>query len=227
MTGLADTTSRVTSLHHSGYGSRWSCPWPAPAPICPVHDLQATPLPHVDDCYLCHKCHTGKPPGRHLLARMLGAAEPLWDLSAGADTSSGSAGIDSSASSSEASDTGRSLLAKSKKPAKKEEQMYVPPGFKFNIMPMKDEIAAKSLKPNCTECYGCDTQIQPLQAAAATNQLGQNMKIEVGASPEWLFFAGEAEQRATVVAVVACIWHGWIRCWGRGHGRGEDHRFTL
>ncbi|PNW72358.1 hypothetical protein CHLRE_16g672049v5 [Chlamydomonas reinhardtii] len=174
--------------------------------VLSVIHIEATPLPHVDDCYLCHKCHTGKPPGRHLLARMLGAAEPLWDLSAGADTSSGSAGIDSSASSSEASDTGRSLLAKSKKPAKKEEQMYVPPGFKFNIMPMKDEIAAKSLKPNCTECYGCDTQIQPLQAAAATNQLGQNMKIEVGASPEWLFFADLPETANTGRKAVLKVW---------------------
>ncbi|KXZ55757.1 hypothetical protein GPECTOR_2g1307 [Gonium pectorale] len=104
--------------------------------------------------------------------------------------------------------------------------MYVPPGFKFKIMPEKSEIEAKSKKPNCTECYGCDTQILPLQSAVTT-VLGQNVKAEVGASPEWLFFADLPETASTGKKAVLKVWcmpvdkvHGTFswRCSNTGEG---------
>jgi hypothetical protein len=60
------------------------------------------------------------------------------------------------------------------------------------IVPSKGELHAKALKPNCTECWGCTTQIQPLQAVSA---FGHDFKVETGASPEWLFNAGRCQTR--------------------------------
>lgn len=130
-------------------------------------------LPHVDDCFMCQKCHTGKPPGRRLLAR--------GELHSNGVAAAGTWG----------SETGRALRATASAGASSsdsKEQMYVPPNFKFSIMPTAEEIAAKSAKRNCTECYGCDTQIVPL--SGVTNMHGMNVTIETGASSEWLFFAG-------------------------------------
>ena len=55
------------------------------------------------------------------------------------------------------------------------------------IYPTDEEIKAKGLKPNCTECQGCSTQLQPLKAVTA---FGQSFSVEAGASPEWIFIAG-------------------------------------
>ena len=58
----------------------------------------------------------------------------------------------------------------------------------FNkIYPTEEDIRAKELKPNCTECRGCSTQLQPLKAVVA---FGQGFSVEVGASPEWIFTTG-------------------------------------
>ena len=56
------------------------------------------------------------------------------------------------------------------------------------IYPTDEEIKAKGLKPNCTECRGCSTQLQPLKAVMA---FGQDFSVEVGGSPEWIFTTGE------------------------------------
>ena len=54
------------------------------------------------------------------------------------------------------------------------------------IFPSPKDIEAKETKPNCTECTGCSTQLQPLKAVVA---FGQNFNVEQGASPEWIFTA--------------------------------------
>ena len=55
------------------------------------------------------------------------------------------------------------------------------------IYPTDEDIKAKALKPNCTECSGCSTQLEPLTAVAA---FGRDFSVEIGASPEWIFRAG-------------------------------------
>jgi hypothetical protein len=55
-----------------------------------------------------------------------------------------------------------------------------------------EDIQAKQSKPNCTECHGCRVQIQPLKAVTA---FGQDFRVEVGASPEWIFTAGDNMHR--------------------------------
>ncbi len=142
-------------------------------PLVPL-PLQAD-LPHVDDCYMCQKCHTGKPPGRQLLARVGDELDSDGVAAVGVAGSGAGRALLATASAGSSSSDGK-------------EQMYVPPDFKFSIMPTSEEIAAKSAKRNCTECYGCDTQIVPL--SGVTNMHGMNVTIETGASSEWLFFAG-------------------------------------
>ncbi|GIL53892.1 hypothetical protein Vafri_9405 [Volvox africanus] len=167
------------------------------APLCFFWgaSTSAEPLPHINDCYLCQKCHTGKPSGRRLLGQ--GSFRGGDDASASrkvasatdtsaAETSSADLQMRHYASASlsaHAGGSGRSLRTQT-------EQMYVPDDFKFQIMPLKNEIEMKSSKPNCTECYGCDTQIDPLQGVV-TAAHGQELRAEVGASPEWLFLAGK------------------------------------
>ena len=56
------------------------------------------------------------------------------------------------------------------------------------MFPSRADSAAKQLKPNCTDCRGCSTQLQPLKAMVA---FGQDSSVEVGASPEWIFATGE------------------------------------
>ncbi len=55
------------------------------------------------------------------------------------------------------------------------------------VIPTDAQWEAKRAKPNCTECWGCSTQLQPLKAMQA---FGHQFNIEVGASAEWLFYAG-------------------------------------
>ena len=56
------------------------------------------------------------------------------------------------------------------------------------MFPSTADIKAKQLKPNCTDCRGCSIQLQPLKAVVA---FGQDFKVEIGASPEWIFTTGE------------------------------------
>ncbi|PNH02334.1 hypothetical protein TSOC_011711 [Tetrabaena socialis] len=236
------------------------------------------PLPHVDDCFTCQKCHVGKPPGRRLLlsagpgaalsgadAQQGGLADPAaGDAAAvgqetdpqllprqtadggggggsgGAVGSGGGAGLPlvlprsgggggrggGDAGGGEVDDVvgggvGRWLLAASPK-----EPMYVPPGFRFNNMPTKAEIAAKQAKANCSECYGCGANVEPLQAVL-TQTMGESMRTEVGASPEWLFFADLPDTPTTGKKAVLKVWcmpidkvHGTFswRCTNTGEG---------
>ena len=57
------------------------------------------------------------------------------------------------------------------------------------IVPSLQEIKDKISKPNCTECWGCSTRIAPLKDI---NAFGRNFTVELGASSEWLFYAGGA-----------------------------------
>lgn len=59
----------------------------------------------------------------------------------------------------------------------------------IHIMMDDAEWAAKQAKPNCTECQGCKTQVEPIKRVVV-EVFGQQMKTDTGASPEWLFFAG-------------------------------------
>ncbi|GAX73008.1 hypothetical protein CEUSTIGMA_g460.t1 [Chlamydomonas eustigma] len=54
------------------------------------------------------------------------------------------------------------------------------------IFPTTEDIQAKQSRPNCTECHGCRVQLQPLKAVTA---FGQDFRVEIGASPEWIFTA--------------------------------------
>jgi hypothetical protein len=146
----------------------------------------------VDDCNLCFKCHTGKSSGRKLLER-----SGTWRLEAIAGATEEASLSAQPRAESAAALGSAARLPHSRSALHVREKRYEPPGFSFKVMPLKAEMEAKALKPNCTECYGCDTQIQPLQAGPAEDQLGQQaqLKMEVGASPEWLFFAGGAEPR--------------------------------
>ena len=64
-----------------------------------------------------------------------------------------------------------------------------PPASVFDkIFPSSVDIKAKQLKPNCTDCRGCSTQLQPLKAVMA---FGQDFSVEIGASPEWIFTTGD------------------------------------
>ncbi|GIL86258.1 hypothetical protein Vretifemale_14600 [Volvox reticuliferus] len=196
--------------------------------------IEAEPLPHIDDCYLCQKCHTGKPSGRRLLAQgyindanTISHAPASRRLTSATDTSAAGTssadlqtGHDASASlSAQAAGSVRSLN-------KQTEEMYVPADFKFQIMPLKSEIESKSSKPNCTECYGCDTQIVPLQGVV-TAAHGQELRAEVGASPEWLFLADMPDTPMTGKRAVVKVWcmpidkvHGTFswRCSNTGEG---------
>lgn len=63
----------------------------------------------------------------------------------------------------------------------------VDPQSHLKIIPDKAVVTAKAAKPNCSECWGCSTQIQPLVDVMA---FGHKFTVEKGASPEWLFHAG-------------------------------------
>jgi hypothetical protein len=94
-----------------------------------------------------------------------------------------------SCSTSPASDTSRSLLS--------EEQLS--DGSPLSrIFPSTTDIDSKEGKPNCTECTGCSTQLQPLQKVAA---FGKDFSIEQGASPEWIFTADLPEGGKAVIKV--------------------------
>ena len=140
---------------------------------------QAAAIPHVDECNFCSKCHTGNAAdsssSRHLSSDLPSALQAL-DGPRTTDSSLGGATADGSS---------RGLAGA----AARGETMYIPPGFNFKIMPSEEEIEVKASKPNCTECYGCNTQIKPIRSGPV-KAFGVNMMMEVGASPEWLFFAG-------------------------------------
>lgn len=63
----------------------------------------------------------------------------------------------------------------------------------LKIVPPSGHFAAKAKKPDCTECWGCSTQIQPLKDVMA---FGHKFTVEQGASSEWLFHAGQHERAA-------------------------------
>ncbi|KAG2494960.1 hypothetical protein HYH03_006895 [Edaphochlamys debaryana] len=184
-------------------------------------------LPHVADCYRCFNCHVGKPPGRRLLEQRFQPSElPSATFSASTDssdlaTASAADGASGTTSGFLAADRRRQTLAAAKKGAGRkgvgkakvavpdnkaiEEPIYVPPGFKFQIAASREEIEAKARMPNCTECYGCDTQIKPLETVVEKN-FGQNMRTEVGASPEWLFFSDLPDTPTTGKKAVIKVW---------------------
>ncbi len=149
---------------------------------------------------MCQKCHTGKPPGRRLLVRSLhdvDAQEQQQGLSMqqqGHTQLHLTHGSDGELAEGKGREYGaRGLLnfghAVFTSASRDTSKAYVPADFKFSIMPTAAEVKAKVAQRNCTECYGCSTQIEPLKSGM-TQIMGQNMQLEVGASPEWLFFAG-------------------------------------
>ncbi|GFR47810.1 hypothetical protein Agub_g9587 [Astrephomene gubernaculifera] len=181
--------------------------------------LSEAPLPHVNDCFLCMKCHTGKPAGRQLLqahldldgsspSASLAAATAASDARLGAlptdlanQALGGDPALGEQLAGSNSGEHTRTLTSAHNL----REEMYTPPDFKFQIAPGAEELAAKSRKPNCTECYGCDTQIEPLQPVV-TQMMGQNVRVEVGASPEWLFFADLPDTPQTGKKAVLKVW---------------------
>ncbi|KAG2488696.1 hypothetical protein HYH03_012697 [Edaphochlamys debaryana] len=131
-------------------------------------------LPHVDDCFLCQKCHTGDPPGRRLLARR-GFRRKNTVRTVGRYTTNPN-------------------------------RTYVPfAGFKFQTAPRHEDFAGRKGKPNCTECYGCSTQLTPL-GASPVKVFGKNVAPEVGASPEWLFLADLPDTPTTGRKAVVKVW---------------------
>lgn len=160
---------------------------------------------------MCYKCHTGKPPGRQLLARSLGDVDAQEQkeghmmqqqdhmqqrMSHGSDGGVAEGREYGASAVRGLLNFGHAVFATASRDTSKS---YVPADFKFSIMPTAAEVKGKAAKRNCTECYGCSTQIEPLKGGM-TKIMGQNMQIEVGASPEWLFFAG---MRITVAATLS------------------------
>mmetsp|Transcript_3357 Transcript_3357/g.7341 ORF Transcript_3357/g.7341 Transcript_3357/m.7341 type:complete len:538 (+) Transcript_3357:145-1758(+) len=175
-------------------------------------------LPHVRDCYFCQKCHVGKEDAAEkatwTTARQLAAVVRDTML-----VESDSAGFedhawDYSASNGDSSNS-RQLLA----PPELDVELKAlyrrwahgpeNPGdaaAPYNdIYPTRDQIMKKRSKQNCTECWGCSTQLQPLKAIKA---FGQDFSVETGASPEWIFTAdlpGSVPGSGGVVIKVWCM----------------------
>jgi len=73
----------------------------------------------------------------------------------------------------------------------------------LKIVPSKAHIAAKEAKRNCSECWGCSTQIQPLKDVMA---FGHKFTVELGASPEWLFHADLPDTHITGQKAIVKVW---------------------
>lgn len=121
---------------------------------------QGSQLPHVDECNYCLTCHTGD------------------------DRLSGTSHRASSRSVKEASTSESSSVIVTSEADPSFTLVEASPYSR--IYPTVADIQAKAAKPNCTECRGCTTQLKHLAAVTA---FGQDFKVELGASPEWIFTA--------------------------------------
>ena len=88
------------------------------------------------------------------------------------------------------------------------------------IFPSAEDIKAKQLKPNCTDCQGCSVQLEPLKAVSA---FGQDFSIETGASPEWIFKADLPRGEGRVVIKVWCMPFDKVSGAFQWHCKTMDH----
>ncbi len=137
------TSAQVRHSKAAGGGPKLD-PWTARAQAVPVHIATLQDLPHVDECFFCHKCWLSKdknPDALPTVHQRIGLED---------DPDQGPAGA-------------------------------------AKIVPTPAQWAAKRQKQNCSECWGCSTQLEPLKGQQA---FGHNFAVEIGASPEWIFIAG-------------------------------------
>lgn len=72
----------------------------------------------------------------------------------------------------------------------------------MDMFPQPTDISAKARLPNCSECCGCSTQLQPLQNMQA---FGQDFKLDAGASPEWIFTTSKHRAWSGPARPLCCV----------------------